>query len=158
MACFSIDVRGFSLGRWWGHHWAFQMHAGHAQWEFNRGCTSFAAEFTRTVEMRISAWRVPDNEKQMIRAMHNFKLGYLWILWYLGSSFITLRVLFRPRISANQQELFPVQWFFFLPLTGGAVQCQTSRSSAGSSELGGAAGPGPLERDDQIWSSRVNFV
>jgi hypothetical protein len=24
--------------------------------------------------------------------------------------------------------------------------------------LGGAAGPGPLERDDQIWSSRVNFV
>ena len=56
---FSIDVRGFSLGRWCAHHWVFQMHAGHAQREFNRGgCTSFAAELTRTVEMRISAWRV----------------------------------------------------------------------------------------------------
>ena len=75
-----------------------------------------------------------------------------WIFFYNSES---------PVSSQNfckSTRTLPCPVIFFLPLTGGAVQCQTSRSSAGSSELGGAAGPGPLERDDQIWSSRVNFV
>ena len=80
----------------------------------------------------------------------NFKLGYLWISWiffYNSESPVSSQKFCK---STRTLWLFPVQWFFFLPLwtlwTGGAVQCQTSRSCAGSSELGGAA----LERDDQI--------
>ena len=41
-----------------------------------------------------------------LRINRNLPISSLDIYGYLGSSFITLRVLFRPRNSANQQELY----------------------------------------------------
>ena len=103
MACFSISVRGFSLGRWWGHHFS----------DAHRACT-----------VRIQSWlhklcgRIHENswdahlcltcarqwKTDELRINCNLPISSLDIYGYLGSSFYNSESPVSSRNSAKQQS------------------------------------------------------